>query len=156
MRIFVLFFSALMLFSLLVGTPAQANALCKGKPRISLNDGSKACVLDTELSTVTYTRGIVGRGPAAERRSKRDIAAVVVNFYAEPNNKKLSEKVQEARATAVCAAFKDELLAQVKRPGSPFMMVVLSWGSKPGAKDTRRDTLNYFYFTKGCGLRSGW
>lgn len=140
-------------FTLLGGTPAEASALCKGKPRIALSDGSRACILDKKLTTITRTRSVEDTGPATQLQSKENGALVVLNFVKEPSATSLSKRTLNARAKGLCQQFRDEFLSQVNRPGDPFMAVVLTWGTRPTSEFGNTDTWMEFYFSKNCWAR---
>lgn len=137
-------------------TAAQANVFCKGTTRIEMSDGARACVIQKELTEITRSRSIVGGGPATVLKSEMSGAAVVVNFENESRATGLSSRVLRTRAREICARYAPEFIAQVKRPGNPFMVVIMSWGKKKGDVTTSdKGSYRQIYLTKNCWVSKG-
>lgn len=140
--------AALILLSV---STAQANATCKGKSRITLSDGSQACVLAKELTSITKSSSI---GGTTRLKSSMNGAGVIVDYMKERDAGEIGLKVIKKRAIEICKRFKDEFLAQVSRPGNPFMVVIQTWSNKPH-KSIIGDSLylKKTYLTKNCWVK---
>jgi len=134
----------------------QASANCAGKDRVVLSDGSKACVLRKEPTQINRTRSIAGGSQATTLKSSVNGAAIVLNFY-EENGAGVGRNTIHKRATETCERFRDEMLKMVKRPGNPFMVVVLTWGKARVASDGRTsfEAVSNTFFTRNCWVKRG-
>jgi hypothetical protein len=82
-------------------------------------------------------------------------AAVVLNYMNEREADDVGPKVIRKRAIETCHRFKDELLAQVTRPGNPFMVVIQTWSNKPDESvNGKSPYLREIYLTKNCRVKT--
>lgn len=140
------------LFVVLASTPVHA--MCKGKPRIDLSDGSKACVMAVKTTEITFSIGIEGTGPATTRKSSKDGGVVALHFLSEPDARSVPFRAINARAKAICQRYKPTLLAKIAKPGDPFMVAVFSWGKKPArASKGLSQTYREIYLSKNCWVK---
>lgn len=130
MRSVLMFVATLLILGLAGAMPAEARAICKGKPKITLKDGTSACILQKEVIELTRTRtGLPGWGSKSQIQ-KADGGLVILNFDREASWKGLGQ-VLDFRQEEVCDIFRDEFRAKIKRPRDPFMLVILTWGERP-------------------------
>lgn len=138
MRLFIPFVAVLLMSGLAGAKPAEARAICKGKPQITLKDGTSACILQKEVIELTRTQtGLPGWGSESQIQ-KADGGLVIVNFRDEANYRDVPFETREARREEICRTFRDEFRAKIKRPRDPFMLVILTWGERPTRSERGR------------------
>lgn len=139
MKRFSLLFVMFCLFLGFVGVlPADARSICRGKAQITLKDGTRACVLRKEITTLTRTRtGVPGWGSESQVQ-KTDGGLVIVNFRDEASFREVEAQAQDFRRDEICRKFRDEFRAKIARPRDPFMVVIMTWGERPSPDESAK------------------
>ena len=147
---------------------SQADAMCKGKQRVSFSDGGQACVLEAKQTKISASQGVRGAGPAARRSSVGDGVFIAMKVLATKDTPVQSRSATDKRAKEICQRYRGGFLKKITKPGNPFMVVYFTRddaliapgfevreGKEAGQRIYTRINANFsrVFLTKNCWIR---